>query len=259
MDHINTPLILAFLFAVGAMLGYWIEFLFRNLISHSGPKGKYFINPGFCKGPYLPIYGVGLTVMYIITYTINHSFSNPSPVIVIIVITIAMTLIEFIGGVFLLKVMNLRLWDYRDRWGNVMGVICPLFSFFWGLIGAFYYLLIHPLAKDGIAWLSNNLAFSFFVGLFYGVFIIDDVISTKEAIDIKHFGDANGIVVKYEELKDTLQKARKEASKKLKFFNQTAVENLPFKDVLAKFTDSHELKKDIFKSRYHKKLKNNTK
>ena len=249
----NTPLALAFLFFAGALLGYVIEFLFRNLISHSGPRGKYFINPGFCKGPYLPIYGVGLMVMFVITYVVNIEFDNPSPVIVIIFITIAMTLIEFIGGVFLLKVMNLRLWDYRDRVGNVMGVICPLFSFFWGVIGAIYYLFIHPLAIDGIIWLSNNLAFSFFVGFFYGIFIIDDVISTKDAIDIKHFGDENGIVVKYEELKDLLTKKRIAAEKKIKFFNQAAIEDMPLIDTLAKYTEILENKADAFKSRRNKK------
>ena len=249
----NTPLALAFLFFVGALLGYGIEFLFRNLISHSGPKGKYFINPGFCKGPYLPIYGVGLTTMFIITYLVDIEFDNPSAIIVIICITLAMTLIEFVGGVFLLKVMNLRLWDYRDRVGNVMGVICPLFSFFWGVIGAIYYLLIHPLAIDGLTWLSNNLAFSFFVGFFYGIFIIDDFVSTKDALAIKHFGDENGIVVKYEELKDLLTKKRIEAEKKIKFFNQAAIENMPLVETLAKYTEILENKADIFKSRRKKK------
>lgn len=249
----NTPLALAFLFFVGALLGYGLEFLFRNLISHSGPRGKYFINPGFCKGPYLPIYGVGLVVMFVITYLVTTYIKNPPAIVVIIGITISMTLIEFIGGVFLLKVMNMRLWDYRDRPGNVMGVICPLFSFFWGVIGAIYYLFIHPLAIDGIIWLSNNLAFSFFVGFFYGIFIIDDVISTKDAIDIKHFGDENGIVVKYEELKDLLTKKRIAAEKKIKFFNQAAIENMPLIDTLAKYTEILENKADAFKSRRNKK------
>ncbi len=249
----NTPLALAFLFFAGALLGYGIEFLFRNLISHSGPKGKYFINPGFCKGPYLPIYGVGLTVMFIITYLVDLKFDNPSAIVVIICITLAMTLIEFVGGVFLLKVMNLRLWDYRDRVGNIMGVICPLFSFFWGVIGAVYYLFIHPMAIDGIIWLSNNLAFSFFVGFFYGIFIIDDFVSTKDALAIKHFGDENGIVVKYEELKDLLTKKRIEAEKKIKFFNQAAIENMPLVETLAKYTEILENKADAFKSRRKKK------
>ena len=64
----NILLVIAFLFFVGAMLGWVLEFLFRNLISHSGPRARHFINPGFCKGPYLPIYGVGLTVLFLIAY-----------------------------------------------------------------------------------------------------------------------------------------------------------------------------------------------
>lgn len=248
----NTPLALAFIFFVGALLGYIIEFLFRNLISHSGPRGKYFINPGFCKGPYLPIYGVGLTVMFLITYLVGTYLDNPPALIVIIGITIAMTLIEFIGGVFLLKFMNMRLWDYRDRPGNIMGVICPLFSFFWGVIGAVYYLIIHPLIIDGIVWLSNNLAFSFFIGLFYGIFIIDNYFSTKEAIDIKKFGDLHGIVVKYDELKGLLAKKRKEAKEKFKFFNQAKIDNIPFIDTLAKYREVIGNKAELFKTKIKK-------
>ena len=248
----NTPLALAFIFFVGALLGYIIEFLFRNLISHSGPRGKYFINPGFCKGPYLPIYGVGLTVMFLITYLVGTYLDNPPALIVIIGITIAMTLIEFIGGVFLLKFMNMRLWDYRDRPGNIMGVICPLFSFFWGVIGAVYYLIIHPLIIDGIVWLSNNLAFSFFIGLFYGIFIIDNYFSTKEAIDIKKFGDLHGIVVKYDELKGLLAKKRKEAKEKFKFFNQAKIDNIPFIDTLAKYREVRGNKAELFKTKIKK-------
>lgn len=249
----NIPLILAFLFFAGALLGYILEFFFRNLISHSGPRGKYFINPGFCKGPYLPIYGVGLTTMFCITYTVDAYLDNPPAIVIIIGITIAMTLIEFVGGVFLLKVMNMRLWDYRKRWGNVMGVICPLFSFFWGAIGAVYYLLIHPIAIDGIVWLTNNLAFSFFIGLFYGVFLIDNYVSTMEAIDIKRFGDVHGIVVKYEELKDLLAQKRIEAEKKLPFFNQVKIENMSLKDTLSKYSEILENKAEVFQNLRHKK------
>ena len=38
-----------------------------------------------------------------------------------------MTLIELIGGLISLK-NKIRLWDYRDRWLNYKGIICPLFS-----------------------------------------------------------------------------------------------------------------------------------
>ena len=42
---------------------------------------------------------------------------------------VGMTLIEYVAGVFCLKFLKVRLWDYSNLWGNVQGIICPLFSF----------------------------------------------------------------------------------------------------------------------------------
>ena len=38
-------------------------------------------------------------------------------------------------------------WDYRDQWGNWLGQICPLFSFFWIGIAALGLLIYDPLEK----------------------------------------------------------------------------------------------------------------
>jgi len=219
---LNLPLVLAFLFFVGALIGWGLEFCFRNLISHNGPRGKYFINPGFCHGPYLPIYGIGLSVMFVIAYTIQTVFDNPSDIVVIVLIGVAMTLIEFIGGLFLLKVLNMRLWDYRKQFGNIMGLICPTFTVIWAVIGAGYYLFIHDIAIGWLIWLSYNLPFSFFVGLFFGVFIIDLVQSGYEAKAIRDYGNDNNVVIKYEELKQAILERDRELGKKVGFFNQTA-------------------------------------
>jgi len=223
-DHnvLNLPLVLAFLFFVGAMIGWVLEFFFRNLISHSGPRGKFFINPGFCHGPYLPIYGIGLSTMFIISYIIQVSFENPPDLLVIILICITMTVIEFIGGIFLLKVLNMRLWDYRNNWGNIMGLICPTFTLIWGAIGAVYYLFIHPVAIGWLIWLSNNLPFCFFIGLFFGVFGIDLIQSANEAKAIRDYGNDNNVVIKYEELKQAILERDRQLGKKVGFFSQTA-------------------------------------
>ena len=49
----------AFLFFIGATCGWTAEVLFRRFLSSANPERKW-INPGFCVGPYLPLYGVGL-------------------------------------------------------------------------------------------------------------------------------------------------------------------------------------------------------
>ena len=218
----NIPLALAFLFSVGAELGWCIEFLFRNLISHKGPRGKYFINPGFCQGPYLPIYGIGLTLMFVISGIVTEKLAGKAPVLVtlgvIVVMMILMTLLEVIGGSFLLDKLNLRLWDYRNEWGNWRGITCPRFTCIWGILGGAYYLLLHPMVQGWLEEFSRNLAFSFWVGLFFGVFILDAVHSTKMLLEMREFSRENKVVVRYETLKSHIRKRHDEARSKYNFF-----------------------------------------
>lgn len=153
-------LTLAYLFFIGSVLGWVMELLFRNLTAGS----KKWVNPGFCTGPYLPIYGFGLCILYLLAMLEQyHLISDPvwNRVVLFIAMALCMTLIEYLAGVFCLKFLKVRLWDYSDMWGNIQGIICPLFSFFWALLGAVYYFLIHPHILNALGWLSRNLAFSF--------------------------------------------------------------------------------------------------
>lgn len=226
-------LILAFLFFVGACAGWILEFFFRNLISHKGPRGQYFINPGFCSGPWLPIYGIGLAAMCLISYEVKEYIPNASPVLVIICIAIVMNLIEFTGGLILLKVFNMRLWDYRDRWGNYKGIVCPLFALIWTAISAGYYLFIHEHAIEWIIWLSQHLAFSFFVGLFWGLFLVDFINTQERAKIIKQFGRDNDLIVKWEELTNRIYAESKALDEgKTKFFSEIKANKTKLKEAL---------------------------
>lgn len=115
-----------------------------------------------------------------------------------------MTVIEYIAGWISLHCFRVRLWDYSNNWGNISGLICPLYSFFWWVLGAVYYFLIHPHILRALEWLSNNLAFSFFIGFFYGIFIIDFVHQTKLVLAIKKFARQKQIVLHYEEIKERI-------------------------------------------------------
>lgn len=244
----STALMIAFLFYCGAIMGWCIEFIFRNLFSHKGPRGKYFINPGLCKGPWLPIYGVGVAVMFIITWKVSTKLTFDSPighVVVILSIAVIMVLIELIGGLFLLKVLNLRLWDYRNQKGNFMGVICPKFTLVWAGAGAAYYLFLHKSLIDDVIWLSENLAFSFVVGLFWGVFIIDLITSSRYAAAMKKYGDDHDVIIKYEELKALLVQKEKEYNGKQTSFITQGKKNLhSIEDTMVHATDALEKKKE---------------
>lgn len=210
-------LTLAYLFFIGSMLGWCLELWYRNVVH----KRKKWINPGFCTGPYLPIYGFGLCILYLLAsleplYIVKHPGWNKT--MLFTSMAICMTIIEYIAGIFCLKVLKVRLWDYSSRRGNIQGIICPTFSATWAILGATYYFLIHPHILDALHWLSENLAFSFFIGMFFGFFIIDVVHSAQLILKLKQFAEENEIVVKYEALKDHIRNAHLKAARKYHFF-----------------------------------------
>ena len=114
--------------------------------------------------------------------------------------------------------LKVRLWDYRGQWGNIQGLICPKFSLVWALLVAVYYFAIHPYILDSVAWLSQNLAFSFVIGFFYGVFVIDVVHSAQLVAKLRRFAEENGVVVRYEQLKAHIRYERDRRHEKVRFF-----------------------------------------
>lgn len=214
-DIMFTFLKIVFIFFIGSTLGWIIELFFRRFY-----HGKW-VNPGFLVGPYLPIYGFGLVSLTGIYLTLN-SF-NLNPVFIIILMGICMTIIELVGGIISLK-NNVRLWDYRDRWLNYKGIICPLFSFIWTVVGGYYYYVLAPHVLNALNWFSQNLLFSFILGLFTGIIIIDTIYSTKLYIKIRKFAKENDIVVKYEQLKMNIREVQNNLKIKYSFifaFKQT--------------------------------------
>ena len=231
-------LTLAFLFFIGSVLGWVLELLFRNLTQ----RPEKIVNPGFCTGPWLPIYGFGLCALYLLASLEKYSLV-PDPfwnkVLLFAAMAVGMTLIEYVAGVFCLKFLKVRLWDYSDLWGNVQGIICPLFSFFWAILGAMYYFLIHPHILEGLQWLANNLAFSFFIGMFFGVFLLDYAHSARLAARLKAFAEENDVVVRYEALKLSIRQNQERAREKYHFFRPFH-SRLPLGEHLRQMADTLE-------------------
>lgn len=210
-------LTLAYLFFIGSVMGWLLELFYRNIRS----RNKKWINPGFCTGPYVPIYGFGLCVLYLLASLEQYQLiENPfwNKAVLFLSMAVAMTLIEYIAGIFCLKCLKVRLWDYSDAWGNVQGIICPQFSAAWAVLGAIYYFLIHPHILEGLDWLSRNLAFSFFIGMFFGIFVIDVVHSSQLIVKLKRFAEENTVVLTYEGIKDHIRDVQEKAASKYHFF-----------------------------------------
>ena len=190
----NLFLSLTFLFFIGSVFGWVLELFFRRIIS----KNKEWINPGFLVGPYLPLYGFGVCIFYLLSQI------QINPILLIILMGIAVTIIEYIAGIIFIKGMGIKLWDYSNEWGNIDGLICPLYTLIWTLLAAIYYYFINPYLIDALYWLEDNLAFSFFIGFFFGIITIDVAYSTQLVVKIRKFAREKDLIVKYEELKSSI-------------------------------------------------------
>ena len=118
----KTFLLYLFLFLVGSMLGYLCEVLFRRFFS-----AKKWVNPGFMKGPWLPLYGFGILLMFTICIVFEKNLpadwrmynpgdfmglgyaSAPTVVDLIPIATMGfgMLVLEFIAGLILVKGVKL--------------------------------------------------------------------------------------------------------------------------------------------------------
>ncbi len=249
-----------YLFVIGSFLGYIGEVFFRRYFSM-----KRWINPGFLKGPCLPLYGFGLMGLHFICELgfkyllnpndeiLNNIFYYPKnildsstmpigflpfwavSIIVIILIGISMTLLEYFAGLIFIKKFRIKLWDYSKMKGNIQGIICPLFSFLWLIVGVIYWFGIRPLILRLITLMIPHIwVTTFFIGFYYGVLLIDFINSIK--LSIKVTGEANKYrrVVDFEKLKLNLKSKEVKDSKFNSLAEQIKNSFAPTKDKINK-------------------------
>ncbi len=236
-------LVLAFLFAAGSMIGWCIEVVWRKWFSKGNPNHVW-INPGFLTGPYLPLYGFCLILLFSLTY-INVSFiANPilKDCVLFVFMAISITIFEYIAGLIFIKGMKIALWDYSNMWGNIQGIICPLYTFFWYILSAVYYFLIHPHIKAWLFWFTNHLTFAFFVGFFYGVIFIDLCYTLKIMSKVRAFAKENKTVIKLDHLKHHIQDVNNANKQKVHFWLTLKSEELGFNENLRKLKEKLPLK-----------------
>ncbi len=206
-------LVFTFLFAIGSMVGWGIEVIFRRFFS-----AHRWVNPGFLQGPCLPLYGASLCILYSLTFLEDDIPIDTvwlKKILLFVAMSIAITILEYIVGVVSIKVTKVRLWDYSNEWGNFKGIICPRFSFFWMILSAIYYFLINEHIQEALDWLSQNLAFSFGIGFFYGIFVLDLAYSIQLITKLKQFAEEKQIIITLSELKEDIHRQIEDEKQKI--------------------------------------------
>lgn len=171
MFDYNWIQILAF-FIIYCFIGWIIESTWVSL--HSGK----FINRGFLRGTWIPIYGSGAFVLLFVTKPVEDNIF-----LIFIFGMLGATILEYVTGVLMEALFKVRYWDYTDEKFNFQGHICLGTSLAWGFLAVVLVRFIHTFIES-IVYAVSPSTLEVSVLIIVGIFIIDVTLSVKAALDI---------------------------------------------------------------------------
>lgn len=141
-------------------------------------KAKW-VNRGFMRGPFLPIYGSGAVVILIFTLPFRTNAG-----LVFVVGMASATLLEYFTGVAMENLFHVRYWDYSSKPLNLNGHICMLSSLTWGVFSVILTLYGHAPVERFVLGMNINVLEGIVFAL--TVYIsIDMAESVREAVNLK--------------------------------------------------------------------------
>ena len=188
-------------FMIYSFLGWLVEVL------HARYESGGWINRGFLKGPFCPIYGVGVLMLLTLLSPVQDSWIR-----LFIGAVFLITLLEFITGLLLETFFGARWWDYQDEKYHIKGYVCPKYSLLFGGLAVVTLKGIHP----GIEGFAERISIVYLqaAGLIVLTYIaVDFIQAVGEIIGLNRL--LKELQQKMEEIKqleirETLLKERKE-------------------------------------------------
>lgn len=164
-----------FLFYFYCFLGWCVESAYVSLKE----KPPHWINRGFMRGPFLPLYGSGAIMMLAVSAPFRHNI-----VLTYVAGCIGATILEYITGVTMEALFKVRYWDYSDQPFNFQGHICLGTTLAWGFLTILMTRVIHrPI--EGLLYMIPDGLLAVFVFLLTVCIAGDFALSFRAALDIR--------------------------------------------------------------------------
>lgn len=127
---------IVYFFTFYSFLGWCIEVAYYYKNEHR------FVNRGFLKGPFCPIYGCSIVsiIIFLSKYKTN--------ILMLFLLGFIFTsLIEYITSLLLEKLFKDKWWDYSDDPLNIQGRVCVPYSLLWATGEVIIIEIIHPIVN----------------------------------------------------------------------------------------------------------------
>lgn len=169
---------LLFLFFAGSFIGFIWEVIVHLFQSSDGFIKTILYYRGFLFGPWVPIYGVGIVLIYLLTLK-----AKKSGAITFIYIASICSIVEYLASWILEKFLNVKFWDYSSIPMNLNGRICLLSVIFFGLAGVAIIYLFEPTLKK-VYFRINNRMSSIACIILSSLFVFDFICSFVSIIKL---------------------------------------------------------------------------
>lgn len=189
--HIYSMTQWLFIFYTYCFLGWCFESANVSL------RRRQFINRGFIRGPFLPLYGSGATMMYIVSLPFQDNV-----MLTYIAGCIGATALEFVVGIIMDALFDVRYWDYSQRKFNYKGHICLRSTIVWGFLTIFMTKVIHQPIEAFMLTIPHDT-------LGYLTFIITVYIAADFALSFKAALDLRDVLAKMQRVKEEMLRMQK--------------------------------------------------
>lgn len=191
-----------FFFYIYCFLGWCFESAFVSAKSHK------WVNRGFMRGPFLPLYGSGAMMMYVVSLPFQDNI-----ILTYIAGVIGATALEYVTGVAMETLFKVRYWDYSSKPFNFQGHICLTSSIAWGFLTILMTRVIHkPIERLVMSIPLNVLSY---VTIAVTVYMVADfTLSFKAALDLRD------IMVKMERVREEMVRMQRRLDVIVAFNNE---------------------------------------
>ncbi len=139
MYYLNT-------FLLYSILGFLLETVRSFLVNSK-------FTSGILYGPWTPIYGIGIVIVILISnYLFVHLHLSRwvETFITFVIITLILTLLEWIGGILIEKIFHTVFWDYSKEAFSIGKYISLSKSLMWGVGSILFIYVLKPLLEGVI-------------------------------------------------------------------------------------------------------------
>ncbi len=160
-------------------------------------KARKWVNRGFMRGPFLPLYGSGATMMLVVSRPFQDNV-----LLTYIAGVIGATALEYVTGIVMEALFQVRYWDYTGKFMNFQGRICLRSSIAWGFLTILMTRVIHRPIEQFVFSMPSRLLN--WVTVLLTVYIVADfTLSFKAALDLRD------IMIRMMRLREELERMQK--------------------------------------------------